>query len=126
MMEPKPPYYAPWSGPTAEEFAAGVSRSLADAHGVLFADVQPFEDEWTFGEVQRVRLILAAPELLEALLPLTDLAEFILIVVSMPPFRRAAFEKAVGAARAAIAKAEGTSPGRANQSPEPTQPTEAK
>jgi hypothetical protein len=65
----------------------------------------------------------AAPELLEALKAMMHY-DTIAAMMSLPIGKQ--MRDIYGQASAAIAKAEETSPGRANQSSEPPQPTEAK
>jgi hypothetical protein len=114
----KPPFYGPWSlsEDSQELFSQGERVYLYDSEGTEIAELSPSFEEWSYGEVLRVHLAAAAPDLLAACKLALN-----------------AFEKnwAVdwGELEQAIAKAEGrtTPPGRAEASPtEPQNPTEAK
>jgi hypothetical protein len=49
------------------QFDADVSVEILNENDFLICEVGPFEENWTDAEIQRVHLIAAAPELLEAL-----------------------------------------------------------
>lgn len=61
--------HAPWKlEPDHEEiFRDGGTVEIWDCHDATICQLAPFEDEWTVGEIARVKAIVATPDLLRML-----------------------------------------------------------
>ena len=127
----------PWriEGEFDADTGVSVVSDLGGGTG-LICELGPWCGEWDENEIADALLIAAAPDLLASLKETKDAAAVLMLLIA--DFARIyeidlelmidqrLFDGFGVRAQAAIAKAEGTSPGRANQSSEPTQPTEAK
>ena len=127
----------PWRIEGEFDAETGVSV-VADLDGGtgLICELEQLCGEWDESEIGDAHLIAAAPELLASLKETKDAAAVLMLLIA--DFTRIyeidlelmidqrLFDGFGVRAQAAIAKAEGTSPGRANRSSGPTRPTEAK
>jgi hypothetical protein len=96
---------------------------IMTVNGSSVCSLTPAVGIWEPDEIANAYLIAAAPDLLEALKAMMHY-DTTAAMMSLPIGKQ--MRDIYSQARAAIAKAEGTSPGRANHSSDPAQPTEAK